>query len=134
MVEEILVKESLTEAMIAAGAELTRRLDETHWPVDASLWLYIPDNNQWRFVVASPTIATEGPKKGYKRVQDALSQLEKMSAALSLQNISVVEPDDPLIKLLRTAIGTGDEITGVRFSRNVIDGHFIDDAYIYRIK
>ena len=43
MAEETVVKEMLTQEMIQAGAEITRRLDEAHLEVRASLWLYIPD-------------------------------------------------------------------------------------------
>ncbi len=45
MVTEALVKESLSSEMIAAGAELTRRLDEARFVVSASLWLYIAETN-----------------------------------------------------------------------------------------
>ena len=41
MAEETVVKEMLTQEMIQAGAEITRRLDEAHLEVRASLWWYI---------------------------------------------------------------------------------------------
>jgi len=36
-------------------------------------------------------------------------------------------------ELIRKVIGTGGSIQGIRFSQNAINGHFIEDAYIYRI-
>jgi hypothetical protein len=42
MAEETVVKEMLTQEMVQAGAELTRRLDEAHLAVCASFWLYMP--------------------------------------------------------------------------------------------
>ena len=58
MAQDTVVKEPLTEAMIRAGAELTRRLDELRWPVFASLWLYLSEGNQWRLMLASPLVAS----------------------------------------------------------------------------
>jgi len=52
MAEETMVKDILTKEMIQAGADLVRRLDEAHLEVNASLWLYIPDANLWRLVIA----------------------------------------------------------------------------------
>ena len=134
MAEDVVVKESLSEAMIKAGSELTRKLDELKWPVIASLWFYFPEENQWRLIFASPEVKKEGPKKAYKHVQEALSKLPENTPQTDLRDIAVVDAEHPLISLLRLAVSTGDGISGIRFSRNVINGHLIEDAYIYRIK
>jgi hypothetical protein len=133
MAEETLVKEVLTKEMIQAGADLMRRLDEAHLRVSALLWLYIPDANLWRLVIASPAVRDDGPKKVYQKIQSVLSKIADDESTISLQDISVVEPDDPLISLLRASLKTEAGISGIRCSRNAIDGHFIEDAYIYRV-
>jgi hypothetical protein len=133
MAEETVVKEILTKEMIEAGADLTRRLDEAGLKVSASLWLYIPDSNLWRLIIASPAVRTDGPKKVYRKIQSILSRIPGDASIIRLTDISVVEDNDPLILLLRIALRTGDGISGRRFSRNTINGHFIEDTYIYRI-
>ena len=133
MAEETVVKEILTQEMIQAGAELTRRLDEAHLEVRAALWLYMPDKNLWRFVVASPAVRQDGPKKVYQQIQTILSKMSDKTWKIPLHDISVVEDSDPLIALLRTSMSTEDGISGIRFSRDTISGHFIEDAYIYRM-
>lgn len=133
MVENSVVKEALTETLIRAGADLTRKLDESCWPVLASLWLYVPESNQWKLLFASPRVASDGPKKSYEFVQAALAMTPAAQGALTLSDIGVTEPQDPLIVLLGGAISTGPTIGGTRFTRNVVSGHFIEDAYIYRI-
>jgi len=45
----------------------------------------------------------------------------------------VIEEKAPLYVLLRSAISTGPGLSGIRFSRNVINGQLIEDAYLYRI-
>ena len=133
MAEEVVVKEVLTKEMIEAGAELTRLLDQTPLVVSASLWLYIPESNIWRLIIVSPEVETSGPRKVYQKIQPVLSQILEEKLSIGLKDISVVENNNPLIALLRMAIRTGDGISGIRFSRNTINGHFIEDAYIYRM-
>ena len=128
-----MVKEILTKEMIEAGADLTRRLDEAGLKVSASLWLYIPDSNLWRLIIASPAVRRDGPKKVYRKIQSILTKIPGDASIIPLKDISVVEDNDPLILLLRLPLRTGDGISGIRFSKNTINGHFIEDTYIYRI-
>ena len=96
MAQDSVVKEQLTEAMIRAGAELTR-------------------------------------KKSYEMVQAALATTPAAERTVALSDVGVTDPKDPLIELLRVAVKTGPTVGGIRFTRNVINGHFIEDAYIYRM-
>ncbi len=133
MGEEAVVKEVLTEEMISVGAKFTHLLDKTGLTVGASLWLYVPESNIWQLVIASPEVRTQGPKKVYKRIQSILSRIPEGQPSVELRYISVVAENHPWVSLLRVAIKTGDGISGVRFSRNTINGIFIEDAYIYRM-
>ena len=133
MVTEVVVKESLSSEMISAGAELTRQLAETRFIVSASLWLYIPETNTWRFIVASPEVSAQGPKKVYQQVQSVISKMPEEQPKIPLKDVTVIDSNDPLVSLLRVAIRTGDGISGIRFTHNVINGVLIEDAYIYRI-
>jgi hypothetical protein len=65
--EGTVVKEQLTGAMIDAGAELTKKLDESGLPVTAALWLFVSDLNEWRLLFASPEVGTKGPRDVYER-------------------------------------------------------------------
>jgi len=133
MAQDRVVKESLTDLMILAGAELTKKLDELQWPVPASLWLYTSEGNQWRLVLVSPRVMSDGPKKSYETIQSALAATPAAEGNLTLSDIGVTDPKNPLIALLHVTISTGPTVGGIRFTRNVINGHFIEDAYIYRI-
>jgi len=125
-------KATLVDADMKAGEALLNRLDETKFDVKAALWLYMPDPEEWRLILASPTVDAEGPKKAYEKVQSQLQGLDQ-GYELSLQNISLVSPSDNLIKVLKSAIKTGKKISHIRFTRNVINNVFIEDAYIYRL-
>ena len=132
MVTEMVVKESLSNEMISAGAELTRRLDQMNFIVSASLWFYLSEINSWRLIIASPEVRVNGPKKAYKQIQSAIAKMPENQPKIALKDISVVDSQDSLISLLRM-FGRVEGISGVRFSNNVINGVPIEDAYIYRL-
>jgi len=119
--------------MIAAGAELTRRLDEARFIVSASLWFLAPQSGGWRFVISSPEVRTRGPRWAYKQVQSVISRIPDAHSRIPLKDITVIDSKDPLIELLKGAIRTSNGISRIRFTHNVINGTPIDDAYIYRL-
>lgn len=132
MVENVLVKEILTESMIKAGAELTRILDQMNWPVSASLWFYFVEENQWKLLLTSPSVEKEGPKRAYQRIQEALGKFQQGMPKIDLQDVAVTDEPHPLISLMKIKIQMGD-VSGIRISKNVINGQVIEDAYIYRL-
>lgn len=130
MVDETLVKEVLTEEMKRAGAELTRKLDEANWPVVASFWYFVPGENQWKLMLASPKVETDGPKLSYEAISKALSTLGEYFGGFG--QISVVAPKHDVVQTLASAIDTGSAIKGIRVSQQMVKGHFVADAYVYR--
>ncbi len=132
MAENGVVKEQLTPEMIDAGAVLTQSLDDHGLPVQAAFWLFDAEINEWRLVIASSEAASKGPRAVYRRIQEALDQLGPQASAAPFSAIRVVEPGTELVRLLGTAVRTGSGIGRIRFQKNVINGHFIDDALIYR--
>ncbi len=130
MAQESLVKDQLTEPMLAAGADLVRKLDKRQFLVDAAMWFFVAEKNEWTFVLATPELRLLGPRKLYKKIQSVLS---RTNGPIDLNTLVLVDSKDPLIQLMSTAISIGKGISGIRFSRNTINGRFIDDAYIYRL-
>lgn len=122
----------LVEPKIKVGKELIQRLDRSQFPMDAALWLFMPEVERWRLMIASRLVDSKGPKETYREIQKVLSQWSGASK-LSLSEITVVSPKDSLIKVLRKAEKTGPTLTGTRMSRSAIDGVYIEDAYIYRL-
>lgn len=133
MAKELLVTDMLSEQMIMAGADLLKKLDESSCNVKAAFWMYFPDEKTWKYIVASPLVKDEGPRKYYKRIIDANAKIGSTENVISLNNISVSNVDNQLIQLLKFAISTGDSISNIRFSKNTVNGVFIDDTHIYRM-
>jgi hypothetical protein len=133
MAENTVVKDQLTDAMVDAGAELTRKLEEIGLPATAALWLFVADMNEWRLFFALPQVSAQGPREVYERIRLALEELGGKASAAPLSVIGLLDENAELVKLLRIAIHTGAGIGRIRFSKNVINGHFIEDALIYRV-
>ena len=132
MAKDILVTESLTDSMMKAGAKLIERLDANNSEVKSAFWLYFSEEKTWKLIVASPLVDTEGPRDYYKRIVEANTVASIEEEILSLNDIEVTNTNHQIVQLLKFMIGTGDGISGIRFSRNTINGVFIEDTYIYR--
>lgn len=135
-------KDELVNKQIGAGGLLIETLDQSEFKVSAAMWFYMPENSEWRLMIASPYVDKNGPKKSYEFIQTILDELPSnvradlyspLSDYLSLNNISVVGTNDELIKLIRMAIRTGQTISQIRFTKNVINNVLIEDALIYRM-
>jgi len=132
MAKDILVTESLTDSMLKAGVQLIERLDARNSEIKSAFWLYVPEEKTWKLIVASPLVDVEGPRDYYKRIVEVNSQAAGNEEILSLNDIGVTNVSNQIVQLLRAMIRTGDGISGIRFSRNTINGIFIEDAYVYR--
>ena len=130
---EAVVSNTLSQEMIKAGESLVAKLDKLRFIIDAALWFYLPEEQVWRLVIASPEVGVLGPQKAYKQVQNALGKLDEDQVKIPLKDITVVDTKDTLINLFGRAMKTGRGISGIRFSRSSINGVPIEDAYIYRM-
>ena len=132
MAKELLVTDALSEKMIQAGAKLVEHLDADAANIKSALWLYFPDSRNWKLILASETVETDGPRKLYEKIQGVNRSAAEPEETVSLNDIVVTTPKHELISVLAMMIGTGQGISGIRFTRNNINGIYIDDAYIYR--
>ncbi|MBI1749191.1 MAG: hypothetical protein HY234_05140 [Acidobacteria bacterium] len=132
MAEETLVKEPLREEKISAGRKLIELLDTDGIDVVAAYWLFREESNDWRLVLATSLVDSEGPRKTYSRIQVMLDARPDEFPWLNLRNITVVSPEDSFVRVLRTAIRTDRGLHSIRFSRSRINDVFVEDAYIYR--
>jgi len=131
--EELLVTDQLTPEMIQSGAGLVAALDKLGVIVKGAFWLLLPSRRLWQLVIASPEVRTVGPKAVYRKVAAANKRVPINVHPVATKDVAVVDDTVPLYQLLRSAVGTGPGISGIRFSQNVINGHAIEDAYLYRM-
>ena len=128
-----MVETTLTPELITAGEWLLRELDERELRPDAVFWFYFPDAGVWKLVIAEVKLGKEGPKGIYKQIQEIIAGMSEEGLVISLEDVTLAKPDAPIVSLLRTAVGTGPGVSGIRFQNNVVNGTLIEDAYIYRV-
>ena len=135
-----MVKTSLVEADLIAGWRLLLRLyipqkNRALFRVKAAFWLYYPESEEWRLVIATPLVDEKGPLDTYSQLQEVLqrSLLEIQPADLYLLNIAVISPSDPLVKAFRGAMRISEWSPYVRFTGSTLGGKYVEDAYVYRL-
>ena len=134
MAEEVVVKDQLTESMVATGMALTEQLVRADLDVVCALWFYDMESNQWRFLVASPRVDSDGPLRVYEIVQDVLKRPALKASGLKLQNISAIPPSHPVVKAIRSMFKNQAGFTNIRFSRSMINNVLIEDSHIIFLK
>lgn len=133
MAKELVVTELLSDPMIEIGKKLVERLDKSNSDVQAAFWMFFPDEKHWKLIIVSQFVKQGGPRDFYKRVIEANKKADTSESIISLNDVGVVDTSDMLVNLLSMAISTGNGISGIRFSKNTINGTFIEDSYVYRI-
>ena len=119
---------------IEGGERLLEALDKIDLNVCAALWSYSSDSDKWRLMIASPLVDQEGPRAAYTVIQSELAELIP-PPAISLEDISAVGLEQRLIQALRTAAREYPGMVSKRwFKQTVINGVFIEAAYIYRVE
>ena len=112
------------------GKQVVTAFDASNFPVRSAFWFYLPDGDEWRLILATPKIDELGPRAAYAAAQEIL---RNQQSGIGLEHITLLSPNDPLVKLLRVAITTSPTaLADFRFTKNVINNVLIEDAYIYR--
>ncbi len=119
--------------MIRAGILLIDELTQMGFPPVAALWVYTPETNYWKFLIASPGYDHEGPRKTYEYAQRALASLGDKTSDMKLTDIVAVSPDHRLIQALRTLPTTGDIRRPMRITQAVVGHTYIEDALVYKL-
>jgi hypothetical protein len=129
-----MVKAALVERDIEDGRQLINELNniDSRFRVQAAFWLYRQESMEWRLIIATPLVDQRGPFSTYTDVQGILRRMTPASP-LSMQDISVVSPNDKLVKIMKKAVRIPHGAPGVRFGRTMIDDTYIEDAYVYPV-
>ncbi len=129
-----MVKGALVDRLAGVGRKLVELLDEAKLNVTSALWLYRTEASDWILLLAFPEVESLGPRAFYEKIQRVFASNRKVLEPLTLQDIVVMGPSEPLLQLLRGALRTGSGISEIRFTGNRINNTLIEDALIYRLQ
>lgn len=129
-----MVKTSLVESDIAQGQQLIEALKSVrnHFNVQAAFWLNKPEVMEWRLYIATPLVDQRGPFSTYTDVQNIL-RTGPQKSTLSIQEISLVSPNDRLVQVMKGTVAVPRGLPGVRIGRTRVADTYIEDAYVYRV-
>ena len=112
-------------------------------PVRASLAELFAKDRPDGVVLATPNLSADHDARDvYKQMHDII--VERYGSQLSIaeqqqllrllaERVTLVSPSEPLVSILRMAVGTPpNAVSGIVFRNNVINNVLIEDAYIYR--
>jgi hypothetical protein len=122
-----------TTALVSHDIEVGRRivaaLTRASIPVSVYLWAFIPQLNEWQFMVATPLVDSKGPRVAYGEVEKAL-QRERIFYEAPLRRIFLKSPNDKVLKSLEKESKAVPH-EAFRVVNEQISGNFVDDAYLY---
>ena len=90
--------------MLQAGEDLVRDLNRRKFTTKAAVWLYMEEPDEWRF-----------------------------GTPIDLTSMALVDTKDSLVKGLSRSLRARSGTAGMRLSHSIINGRFVEDAYIYRV-
>lgn len=123
----------MVDAYIADGRRLVEALDSSGFDVSAAFWHHWPDSDEWRLVIASPTVAENGPKAAYTHIRSLLSRMEP-PLDLTLEDISVQPTNATMVERLGRVVAPFAVGSAARRGWAGIADAYIFDDYVYRVR
>lgn len=130
----VVVTQVLTGDMIEAGKRTVQRLDKAKFPFSGALWLLDDEMRAWKFVLVAPAQAKLGPKALYERLRRVLAHPQHEESLVPLSQIFLASDHDSIVRLLSAMVKTGPGLHGIRMTGNTVNGRYIEDAYVYRLR
>lgn len=125
-----MASETLVSHEIQQGQAVLDAIDRAGLHVRTAFWLYADES--WRLVLATPLVDDEGPLPAYRRIQQALAKFGTADV-VPLNRIQVISVRDPLIRAVKQVVHVPrTSRSPTRYTRNVVNGILVEDAYIYR--
>jgi len=122
-----------TAALVSHDIEIGRRivaaLTRASVPVTVYLWAFIPQLQEWQFMIATPLVDSKGPRAAYGEVERAL-QGEGILDEAPLRRIFLKSPNDKVLKSLEK-VSKAVPQEAFRVVNEEIGGNFVEDAYLY---
>jgi hypothetical protein len=133
MVEEILVRESLSAQEIACGEELLHRVKGAGLRVVAAYWVRdrTAERGSWTLDIVTPEDDRDGPLKLYERINELVRFPSRIPCGLDTNIIEVLGVKYSFFKLLKSSIRSEEALSNVRLSQFVV-GNGLFDFYIYQ--
>lgn len=116
---------------INRGSELLDALERAKVRVGVALWMFSPEYEDWRLVVASRQFDSLDLRDAYRLIHDSLAP--SGFTPERAPPIIILPMADPFIRELCRHFGKTKSVEGMRLGGQMIGDRFVEDAYVYRI-
>ncbi len=113
------------------GKELLKLLDNSIYKCPIAYWMFHEERNEWELVFGIPHLKEKGTRDFYSLLQ---SLIHKNNIHLTLDNVTVKDTSDELLRALRSTIKTSSIFNKIEFFGNYINGKKFPDSIIYRVR
>ena len=125
-------KTTLVADNIKDGAKLLEKLKTWLKPIWAAFWLRAEEGEDWRLVVISPVVGSQGPKWAYQQLPFTFFDLKNdptraREFTLTPDDVSILSPGTLLFERIRRA-------SGADLLHESIRDIQLSDAYIYWVE
>ena len=115
------------------GKNLLRYLDSRDMEISVAFWLY-DERRKWQLILSMPEVAMKGARFFYRQLIDLIKEMQpETPTQLTIADITILREDEELIQALRIAENSGFIVSGKKITGTVVNGIYIEDAYLYRI-
>jgi hypothetical protein len=114
---------------LQTGADIVRALDKAKLDVSVALYAKLGEYERRRMVIAGRSFDVEPQQKGYRLFHDAID-----AAGIRYENTPptrIFSTKSPFVRELRRRYKPLEDTT---IGLQSLGGHFIEDAYVYRIR
>ncbi len=115
--------------LLSDGRRVVDELRRQNFPIKAAFWYYFEEARQWRLVIISSHVQTEGPRSAYRKLVDALAYLQRSGqpVGITIADIQLLGEESLIFKHVR------DEVYGRGSNQGTVENFELDDAYVYMI-
>jgi len=120
---------TLVNSDIEIGRQIAAALTRANIPVSVYLWAFVPQLQEWQFIVATPLVDSKGPLAAYGEVNKVLRK-EGLFDETPRRRIFLRSPNDRVLKSLEKESRAVPQ-ESFRIVNEQIAGNFVEDAYLY---
>jgi hypothetical protein len=115
---------------INAGLDAVVALDAAALKPVVAMLAVLPEYEDWRLILSSPSLDQTHLLKAYNQVTAVL----RGRFVDTLPPIMIFPTKDPFIRELRRIFGKAKDVAGMRMGGQKIGNRFIESAYVYRVQ
>lgn len=123
----------LTQTMMDSGKRFVELLIENNASPKAAFWIYNPETDLWMLLMGHVNGVDDDDETFNRLVTKIHTANQSQLPELAVSDIGLAQENAPILELLNSVVNTGDDILGINFSREEINGNLIDGVYLYRM-